>query len=184
MKVVVAPNAFKGALSAINVAEAMARGVTDAIPDVEVRKVPLADGGDGTMETLVAATAGTIRKTTASDPLGRPVSSAFGILGGGRTAVIEMAAASGLRLLRPDEYNPMRTTTFGTGELVRAALEEGVEAILLGIGGSATTDGGIGISRSDTRALSSKTSVGLTFPAWIHVSKGSQFPALVTSTTL
>lgn len=148
MKVVAAPNAFKGALSAVEAADAMAAGVADAIGDAIIRKVPLADGGDGTMETLVAATGGRIRERTVSDPLGRPIRAAFGILGDGRTAVVEMASASGLRLLRPDEYNPMITTTYGTGDLMRAALDEGADTIILGIGGSATTDGGIGMAEA------------------------------------
>lgn len=148
MKIVAAPNAFKGSLSAVAAAEAMAAGVADVLADAVVVRVPLADGGDGTMETLVAATGGSVREVRVSDPLGRPIRSAYGILGDGRTAVIEMAAASGLRLLRPDEYNPMITTTRGTGELIRAALDEGAEAVFLGIGGSATTDGGIGMAEA------------------------------------
>jgi glycerate kinase len=98
------------------------------------------------METLVAVTGGRILGVPATDPLGRPVRSAIGILGDGKTAVVEMAAASGLRLLQPEEYNPLETTTFGTGQLIRAALDEDVETIMIGIGGSATTDGGTGMA--------------------------------------
>jgi glycerate kinase len=146
MRIVVAPNAFKGSISAVEAAAAMARAARGVFPSAEVREVPLADGGDGTMETLVAVTGGRIAEVPATDPLGRPVDSAIGILGDGKTAVVEMAAASGLCLLRPEEYNPLETTTFGTGELIRAALDEGANSLIIGIGGSATTDGGTGMA--------------------------------------
>jgi glycerate kinase len=110
--------------------------------------LPLADGGDGTLETLVDATGGTIHRTTVCGPLGSPVEAAWGRLGGARadTAVIEMAAASGLRLLAPEDYDPLRTTTFGTGELMISAIEAGCRNLIVGIGGSATNDGGAGMA--------------------------------------
>lgn len=148
MKVVVAPDSFKGSLSAPQAAAAIARGVRRAMPDAEILEVPLADGGEGTVEALVAATGGAFVETDAHDPLGRPLQARYGILGDGRTAVIEMAAASGLPLLEIAERNPMKTSTFGTGELILDAARRGVSAMIIGIGGSATVDGGTGMARA------------------------------------
>ncbi len=146
MKIIVCPDSFKGSLSSLEAADAIARGVKIGLgsSNVETIKVPLADGGEGTVEALVRATGGEVRWVTVSDPLLRPVKSFFGILGDGRTAAIEMAAASGLTLLKDEERNPMITSTFGTGELIQAALDAGAEKIVIGIGGSATNDGGAG----------------------------------------
>ena len=146
MKVTVAPDSFKESISSVQAAGAIGRGLRAAEPDVELELVPMADGGEGTVEALVAATGGRRVRSGARDPLGRPVEVDFGVCGDDRTAVIEMAAASGLALLRPQERNPCLTSTRGTGELIRAALEAGAERIIVGIGGSATVDCGMGMA--------------------------------------
>ncbi|MCG0240050.1 MAG: glycerate kinase [Firmicutes bacterium] len=145
MRIVVAPDSFKGSLTAAEAARAMARGVRAVWPEAEVLEVPMADGGEGTVDALVAATGGRYVTRQVTGPLGRPVEARFGILGDGETAVIEMAAASGLLLVPPAERDPRYTTTYGTGELIRAALDLGVRRIVCGIGGSATNDGGAGM---------------------------------------
>lgn len=146
MKIVIAPNTFKECLSAPKVAAAMARGTRRAWPEAEIVQVPLADGGDGTVEALVAARNGRIVEMTANDPLMRPVKVKYGLFDNDSAAVIEMAAASGLWRLKDTEKNPLKTTTFGTGEMIRDALNRGVRSIIVGIGGSATTDAGIGMA--------------------------------------
>ena len=148
MRVVAAPDSYKGSLSALAVAEAIERGVRAVFPDAEVVKIPIADGGEGTVEALVAATGGRRELRTVRGPLGDPVSAHWGILGDGETAVIEMAAASGLPLVAPGRRDPRVATTYGTGELVRAALDAGVRKLVVGIGGSATNDGGTGLARA------------------------------------
>lgn len=148
MKVVIAPDSFKESLTALEVAEAVEKGFRRIFPEAEIVKVPMADGGEGTVQSLVDATNGRIIRKTVTGPLGGKVDAFFGILGNGKTAVIEMAAASGLHLVPPGERNPLVTTTRGTGELILAAIEEGVEHIIIGIGGSATNDGGAGMARA------------------------------------
>lgn len=148
MRIVVAPDSYKGSLSALAVAQAMERGVRAVFPTAEVYKIPIADGGEGTVEALVAATNGQFRYAQVTGPLGEPVTAQWGILGDGLTAVIEMAAASGLPLLAPEQRNPRLATTFGTGELLRAALDAGLRRIIMGIGGSATNDGGAGMAQA------------------------------------
>ncbi len=148
MRIIVAPDSYKGSVSALAVAQAMARGVQRVFPSADVCKVPIADGGEGTVEALVTATGGQFRQTQVTDPLGNPITAWWGILGDGQTAVIEMAAASGLPLLAPEQRNPRLTTTFGTGELLRAVLDAGLRRIILGIGGSATNDGGVGMAQA------------------------------------
>jgi len=152
MRIICAPDSFKGSLSAREAAAAMARGITQTRPDAEVDCCPIADGGEGTVAALVAATGGQTRHTTVTGPLGEPVQAAWGMLGTQpdqpRTAVIEMAAASGLPLVPEAQRDPTRTTTYGTGELIQAALNEGAERIILGIGGSATCDGGCGAAQA------------------------------------
>jgi glycerate kinase len=148
MKVVVAPDKFKGSLSAPAVARAIARGVRSAAPNAEVDEVPMADGGEGTVDALVAATEGTTREVSVTGPLGAPVRARFGLLGDGRTAVMEMASASGLVLVPEGRRDPSRTTTRGTGELLLAAIDAGARRIVLGIGGSATNDGGAGLGQA------------------------------------
>lgn len=148
-RILLCPNAFKGSLTAMEAARAMAEGVTRP-GNFDTVCLPLADGGDGTLETLVEATGGTLHVVTVQDPLGRPVPAAWGRLGGAQsdTAVIEMAQASGLRLLHTEEYSPLHTSTFGTGALMRHALEAGCRKLLVGIGGSATNDGGAGMAQA------------------------------------
>ncbi len=144
----VAPDSFKGSVSALGVAEAMERGIRRVFPDAEVRKIPIADGGEGTVEALVSATGGTVRPVEVTGPMGGRVTAHWGILGDSKTAVIEMAAASGLPLVAADKRDPRLATTFGTGELIRAALDAGLRKIIIGIGGSATNDGGTGMARA------------------------------------
>jgi glycerate kinase len=148
IRVLVAPQAFKGSVDAVDVAAAIARGIRRAWPDAIVDALPLADGGEGTVRALVHATGGTIRRSRVHDPLGREIDAEWGILGDGKTAVIEMAAASGLPLLRESERDPRRASTFGTGELLLEAATSGVARIVIGIGGSATNDGGAGMARA------------------------------------
>lgn len=146
MRVVVAPDSFKGSLTAAAAAAALAAGVTDAVPGAQVVSLPLADGGEGTATVLVQATGGHLEERTVTGPLGEPVRAAFGVLGDGETAVIEMAAAAGLTLVPPARRDPLATTTRGVGELVRAALDLGCRKLIVGLGGSATTDGGAGLA--------------------------------------
>ena len=146
MRIVVAPDSYKGSVSALGVAMAMERGIRRVFPDAEVCRVPIADGGEGTVEALVSATGGALRHSTVSGPLGEPVSAAWGVLGDGRTAVIEMAAASGLPLLAAGRRDPRTASTYGTGQLIGAALDAGLRRIIIGIGGSATNDGGVGMA--------------------------------------
>ena len=144
MKVVIAPDSFKGSLTASQAAAAMARGVRRAAPDAEVVTAPMADGGEGTVQALVDATGGSLRPVTVTGPLGEPVAAGFGLAPDGATAFIEMAAASGLPLVPPERRNPLLTTSYGTGELIGAALAAGCRRLVIGIGGSATNDGGAG----------------------------------------
>lgn len=148
MRIVVAPDSFKGSVSAVGVAEAMERGIRRVFPSADVRKMPIADGGEGTVEALVSATGGTVHEIEVTGPLGERVRAHWGVLGDGKTAVIEMAAASGLPLVPADQRDPGRATTFGTGELIGAALDAGLRKIIIGIGGSATNDGGAGMARA------------------------------------
>lgn len=122
----------------------MERGIRKIIPDAEISFLPIADGGDGTADALIDATQGTLKETSVTDPLGRHIPAIWGILGDGQTAIIEMASASGLRLVEPERRNPLITTTYGTGELIRAALDDGCSRLIIGLGGSATNDGGAG----------------------------------------
>jgi glycerate kinase len=146
MRIVVCPDSFKGSLTSVEAADAIVRGIRIGAGDdsVEVISIPLADGGEGTVDALVRATGGAIRRVKAHDPLGREIESFYGILGDGKTAVVEMAAASGLTLLSEPERNPLVASTYGTGELIKAAADEGVKKIIVGIGGSATNDAGCG----------------------------------------
>jgi glycerate kinase len=148
MKVLICPDKFKECLGALQVASCIRKGMLKAIPEADCCIMPLADGGEGTVEALVEATGGRIVTVQVHDPLMRPVTAFFGISGQGNTAVIEMAAASGLALLKPDERNPLITSTYGTGELIKFALDEGCNEIILGIGGSATVDGGVGMAQA------------------------------------
>ncbi|QIC85834.1 glycerate kinase [Serratia liquefaciens] len=147
-KVVIAPDSFKESLSALEVAEAIERGFRQIFPQVQYVKLPMADGGEGTVDSMVAATGGEIVTVAVTGPLGQPVQAFYGLLGEGETAVIEMAAASGLHLAPKAQRDPRMTTSYGTGELILAALERGVKTIILGIGGSATNDGGAGMMQA------------------------------------
>ncbi|HEU5287960.1 MAG TPA: glycerate kinase [Candidatus Limnocylindria bacterium] len=147
-RVVIAPQSFKGSADAVAVAAAIARGVRRAWPSAETVELPLADGGEGTVRALVHATRGEIRKTRVHDPLLRAIDAEWGVLGDRTTAVVEMAAANGLPLLRENERDPRVTSTRGTGELILAAAASGAHRIIVGIGGSATNDGGAGMARA------------------------------------
>ncbi|MDE9550168.1 glycerate kinase [Xenorhabdus bovienii] len=148
MKIVIAPDSFKESLSALQVAEAIEQGFREIFPQAAYIKLPMADGGEGTVESLVAATGGQRISCSVTDPLGQPVDAFFGLLRDGKTAVIEMAAASGLHLVPMEQRNPLITTSYGTGELILAALEHGAQKLILGIGGSATNDGGAGMMQA------------------------------------
>lgn len=145
MKIVIAPDSFKESLSALEVARAIEAGFRAHFPDAEIVCVPVADGGEGTVDAMVAATLGSRRDVAVRGPLGTPVSAFYGLTGDGATAVIEMAAASGLMLVPTAARNPLITTSYGTGELIRAALDAGALHLILGIGGSATNDAGAGM---------------------------------------
>ncbi len=148
MRIVIAPDKFKGSLSAGDVAEAIGRGALRAAPDARIDRVPVADGGEGTVKALIAAAGGRELAVYATDPLGRRIEASFGLFAdaeGGKTAVVEMAAASGLSLVG-EANRPLEASTYGTGELIMAALAEGPSRIIVGIGDSATTDGGVGMA--------------------------------------
>ncbi|TMF31712.1 MAG: glycerate kinase [Chloroflexi bacterium] len=147
-KVVVAPNAFKGTLTASEAASAIARGVREVFPEAEVVEVPVADGGDGTVEALVSANHGDYRAAQVEGPLGDPVSAEYGLIESGRKAVVELATASGLTLIPLSRRDPRRTSTYGFGQLLEAARRDGAETIIAGIGGSATNDGGAGMAQA------------------------------------
>src|SRR5215467_6437882 len=144
MHILVAPQEFKGTLTAVQAASAMRDALAGVLGSAELDVAPLSDGGPGFVDALLNAARGQAWQSLVEDPLGRPVTARWGTIGGGRTAILEMAAASGLSLLAASERDPRRTSTFGTGELIRAALDAGCQQILLGVGGSATNDGGTG----------------------------------------
>jgi len=148
MKIVIAPDSYKGSLSAFEVGQSMRRGILKVDPAIETILVPMADGGEGTVQSLIDATGGKIIEKTVHNPLFRIIKAFYGIMGDGKTAVIEMAAASGLLLSGSDERDPLKTTTYGTGELIEDAINKGCSRIILGLGGSATNDGGIGMAQA------------------------------------
>ena len=148
MKIVIAPQSFKGSLSALEVAQAMAQGIKRVLPDAETVTVPMADGGEGTVEALVNATCGQIVTTDVTGPLGESITAKWGILGDGVTGIIEAAAASGITLVPSGKLNPLITTTYGTGELIGAALNAGCRKLIVGIGDTATNDGGAGMAQA------------------------------------
>lgn len=148
LKIIVAPNAFKGTLTAPQAAAAISRGVREVFPEAEIVEVPVADGGDGTAEALVTALHGEFRSVRVEGPLGDPVEARFGLVDSGRTAVVELASASGLALIPPSRRDPMHATTYGFGQLLEAALEAGVAGVIAGIGGSASNDGGAGMAQA------------------------------------
>jgi len=142
---VLAPDSFKESLTALEACDAMESGIKKVCPNATCIKVPMADGGEGTMRTLIAATGGTIFPQTVTGPLGNKITGEYGILGDGKTGIVELASASGLHLVPPEKRNPLLTTTYGTGELIKAALAHGINKLIIGIGGSATNDGGVGL---------------------------------------
>lgn len=148
MRIVIAPDSFKESVSAVQAAKAIAAGLRRALPEAELLIVPMADGGEGTVEALVSATAGSYVTLHVTGPLGAPFEARYGLLGDAQIAVIEMAAASGFALVPSDKRDPRITTTFGTGELLRDALDRGARRIIVGIGGSATNDAGAGMAQA------------------------------------
>jgi glycerate kinase len=148
MRIVVAPNSFKGSLSASQAAAAIAQGVRQALPDAEVVEIPVADGGEGTVEALVSARKGSYREVNVEGPLGDPVRASYGLIDEGRTAVVELASASGLTLIPSERRDPRRASTYGFGQLLEAARRQGLASIIAGIGGSATNDGGAGMAQA------------------------------------
>lgn len=150
LNVVVAPAGFKESLSADEVADCIEEGIRRVVPDANVRKAPMIDGGEGFAKTLVRITGGTLHEVTVTGPVGQPVNAHYGILGGmgPRTAVMEMASAAGLRLVPEDMRDPLCTTTYGVGELIKAALDAGVERVLIGCADSGTNDGGAGMAQA------------------------------------
>ncbi|ACQ94173.1 glycerate kinase [Tolumonas auensis DSM 9187] len=145
MKIVIAPDSYKESLSAMEVAIQIEAGFREIYPDAEYIKLPVADGGEGTVDAMVAATGGRQINVSVTGPTGKPVLAHFGITGNQQCAVIEMASASGLECIPPEERNPLITTSYGTGELIKAALDLGVTEFIIGLGGSATNDGGAGM---------------------------------------
>jgi len=145
MKIVIAPDSFKGSLTAIEVSDALEKGVKAVFPEAKVEKIPMADGGEGTVQCLVNATQGKMYDKEVIGPLGEQVVASFGVLGDQDAAAIEMASASGLPLIPSEKKNPLITTTLGTGQLIKAALDHGCSTMIIGIGGSATNDGGAGM---------------------------------------
>jgi len=148
LRIIVAPDSYKGSVSALGVANAMEKGILAVFPEANVCKIPIADGGEGTVEAMVTATGGKIIVEHVMGPLGDTVEAFWGIMGDGKTGVIEMAAASGLTLVPLESRDPLITTTYGTGQLIKAALDAGIRSIIIGIGGSATNDGGVGMGKA------------------------------------
>jgi len=145
MKIVIAPDSFKGSLNAIEVSKAIEKGIKKANPEANIVLIPMADGGEGTMETLVTSTNGYKKQVSVTGPLGAKVEAAYGVLGDSETCIIEMASSSGLHLIDSKDLNPLKTTTYGVGELVKEALDDGFRKFIIGLGGSATNDGGAGM---------------------------------------
>ncbi|RKL64846.1 glycerate kinase [Salipaludibacillus neizhouensis] len=145
MKFVLAPDSFKESMNAKRAAHAMEKGIKNVFPKAECVIAPMADGGEGTVESLVSISNGEMVSVEVVGPLGKRVTAVYGIINDGNSAVIEMASASGIELIKPEERNPLRTTTYGTGQLIKDALDKGVSNFLIGIGGSATNDGGVGM---------------------------------------
>jgi len=148
LNILVAPDKFRGSLESSQVCEAIKNGILAAFPDAQLEMLQLADGGEGTLDILVKTLGGSYKEITVSGPLGKPIQATYGINHERKIAFVEMASASGLALLDKNEYNPLLTSTFGTGQLIADALDQGAEIIYLGIGGSATTDAGTGMARA------------------------------------
>ena len=180
MKIILAPDSFKDCLSGIDVCTILAEAARRELGDVEIRSFPMGDGGEGTLEAVLAATGGRRETLLVRDPLGRPVEAAYALLPNGE-AFVEMAQASGLERLSRDERNPLLTSTYGTGQLISAALDKGCRKITVGIGGSATTDGGAGMAvalgarlvTADGRELVAMISLALDEEPQIRLRKAS-----------
>jgi glycerate kinase len=173
MHIIIAPDSFKGSLSAAGVANAMERGLSKVFPKAKIYKLPIADGGEGTVEALVMATKGSLVTQQVMGPLQEDIDACFGLLGDGKTAVIEMASASGLPLVPIKRRDPRYTTTYGTGQLIKAALDKGIRKLIIGIGGSATNDGGAGMAQALGVQFLDKDGVELKFGG-IHLSQLKQ----------
>lgn len=148
MNIVIAPDSFKECLTATEVAKNITKGILNVYPNAKINEIPISDGGEGLLESLVIPFGGKIISVKVKDPLSRDIYSEYGILKDGKTAVIEMAKASGLELLKDKEKNPLITTTFGTGQLIKNALDKGCRKLIIGLGGSATNDGGSGMANA------------------------------------
>ncbi|MEA1784852.1 glycerate kinase [Arenibacter sp. GZD96] len=159
MNILIAPDSFKECLSATAVAEHIAVGIRSVLPEAGLQKIPLADGGEGLLEAILANTKGKRVAVEVLDPLCRKIKADYGIISNGKTAIIEMAKASGIELLKESEKNPLQTTTYGTGQLIRDALDKGCTKLVIGIGGSATNDGGMGMIRALGAKFLDKTGV-------------------------
>ncbi|MFK8069152.1 MAG: glycerate kinase [Gammaproteobacteria bacterium] len=157
MKIVIAPDSFKENLTSMQVATCIEKGIKKVLPKAKCFKVPMADGGEGTVQSLVDATGGKIVRKKVTTPDGKQVTARYGLLGDGITGVIEMAEASGLHLVEKEKRDPLKATTFGTGELIADAMNKGIKTIIIGLGGSATNDGGAGMAQAlGVRFLDSK----------------------------
>lgn len=170
MKIVIAPDAFKGSSSAFQIASTMEAGIRTVHPHAEIVQLPMADGGEGTMEILVQATGGSFIEVPVHDPLSRSIHARYGVLGDGQTAVIELAEASGLALLKSEEKNPLIASTFGTGELIRHALGSGYRQFIICLGGSATNDAGSGMLQALGMKLLDESGAELPLGG-VHLSK-------------
>lgn len=147
-KIVIAPDSFKGNLTSLQVASCLEKGIKRVLPEAECIKIPMSDGGEGTVESMMDAAQGKFIEKRVKGPTGKPVTARYGWLAARKTAVIEMAQASGLPLLDDSEKNPLKTTTYGTGQLILDAIKQGAKTIIIGIGGSATNDGGAGMAQA------------------------------------
>lgn len=145
MKIVIAPDSFKGSLTAVEAAKSIECGIKKVDPATKTVSLPVGDGGEGTMDALISATGGQTRSVMVTGPLGNQVEAAYGILGDGKTCVIEMATASGLHLVPEERLSPLQTTTYGTGQLIKQALDDGFSSLVISVGGSATNDAGVGM---------------------------------------
>jgi glycerate kinase len=183
MRILIAPQSLKGSLTAAEAGLAIAQGVQAVYPKAEIEIVPIADGGEGTVQALVDATNGKIIQQTVTGPLGKPVPAFFGLMGDGSTAAIEMASCAGLPLVPPDQRDPRITTTYGVGELILAALDHGSRHFIIGIGGSATNDGGAGMAQALGTALLSRQGTqiargGAALATLAHISTSTMDPRL------
>ncbi|MEI3612749.1 glycerate kinase [Pseudogracilibacillus sp. SO30301A] len=163
MKIIIAPDSLKGSITAIEAAFSIEKGVKNAFPEAETVLIPVADGGEGTMDTLVSATNGREVSVGVTGPLGQPINAKYGVLGDKKTCIIEMATASGLNLINDTELNPLKTTTYGTGELIKTALDEGYRNFIIALGGSATNDGGAGMLQALGIQLLDETNIEIGF---------------------